>query len=62
MIENLQDELHQLENKQATGAKLRANITYCALGYHGINPHSKTPPHLSCQAPLKSENCPSPPF
>ena len=48
MIENLQDELHQLENKQATGAKLRANIPYCALGYHGINPHSKTPPHLSC--------------
>ena len=26
MIENLQDELYQLENKQAKGAKLRANI------------------------------------
>ena len=26
MIENLQDELCQLENKQANGAKLRANI------------------------------------
>ena len=27
MIENLQNELYQLENKQAKGAKLRANIT-----------------------------------
>ena len=26
MIENLQDELYQLENKQAKGAKLRANV------------------------------------
>ena len=26
MIENLQDELYQLENKQEKGAKLRANI------------------------------------
>ena len=26
MIENLQDELYQLENKQAKGAKLHANI------------------------------------
>ena len=26
MIENLQDELDQLENKQGKGAKLRANI------------------------------------
>ena len=26
MIENLQDELYQLENKQAKGSKLRANI------------------------------------
>ena len=26
MIENLQDELYQLENKQAKGAKLRANF------------------------------------
>ena len=26
MIENLQDELYQLENKQAKGAKLRASI------------------------------------
>ena len=26
MIENLQDELYQLENKQVKGAKLRANI------------------------------------
>ena len=26
MIENLQDELYQLENKQAKGAKFRANI------------------------------------
>ena len=26
MIENLQDELYQLENKQAKGAKLAANI------------------------------------
>ena len=26
MIENLQNELDQLENKQAKGAKLRANI------------------------------------
>ena len=26
MTENLQDELYQLENKQAKGAKLRANI------------------------------------
>ena len=26
MIENLQDELYQLENKQAKGVKLRANI------------------------------------
>ena len=30
-------------------------------GHWGINPPSKTPP-LSCQAPLKSTNCPSPPF
>ena len=28
MIENLQDELCQLENKQAKGAKLRANIKW----------------------------------
>ena len=28
MIENLQDELYQLENKQATGAKLHANIRW----------------------------------
>ena len=27
MIENLQNELYQLENKQAKGAKIRANIT-----------------------------------
>ena len=27
MIENLQDELYQLENKQAEGATLCANIT-----------------------------------
>ena len=27
MIENLQNELYQLENKQAKGAKLCANIT-----------------------------------
>ena len=27
MIENLQDELYQLENKQAKGATLCANIT-----------------------------------
>ena len=26
MIENLQDEIYQLENKQAKGYKLRANI------------------------------------
>ena len=26
MIENLQNELYQLENKQAKGAKLRVNI------------------------------------
>ena len=26
MIENLQDELYQLENKQTNGAKFRANI------------------------------------
>ena len=26
MIENLQDELYQLENKQAKGTKFRANI------------------------------------
>ena len=26
MIENLQNELYQLENKQAKGVKLRANI------------------------------------
>ena len=28
MIENLQDELYQLENKQVKGAKLRANIRW----------------------------------
>ena len=28
MIENLQDELYQLENKQAKGAKFRANIRW----------------------------------
>ena len=28
MIENLQDELYQIENKQAKGAKLRANIRW----------------------------------
>ena len=28
MIENLQDELYQLENKPAKGAKLRANIRW----------------------------------
>ena len=27
----------------------------------GINPPSKTPTPLSCKAPLKSANCPSPP-
>ena len=26
MVENLQDELYQLENKQAKGVKIRANI------------------------------------
>ena len=26
MIENLQDELYQFENKQAKGGKLRANV------------------------------------
>ena len=42
MIENLQDELQQLEHKQAKGAKLRGNITQCALVYQ--------PLPLSCQA------------
>ena len=28
MIENLQDELYQIENKQAKDAKLRANIRW----------------------------------
>ena len=28
MIENLQDELYQIENKQAKGAKLRANTRW----------------------------------
>ena len=28
MIENLQDELHQLENKRAKGAKLHTNIRW----------------------------------
>ena len=28
MIENLQDELCQLENKQASGVKLRANMRW----------------------------------
>ena len=28
MIENVQDELYPLENKQAKGAKLRANIRW----------------------------------
>ena len=28
MIENLQAELYQIENKQAKGAKLRANIRW----------------------------------
>ena len=28
MIENLQDELYQLENKQAKSGKLRANIRW----------------------------------
>ena len=28
MIENLQEELYQLENKQAKGAKLHANIRW----------------------------------
>ena len=28
MIESLQDELHQIENKEAKGAKLRANIRW----------------------------------
>ena len=28
----------------------------------GCQPPSKTPPPLSCQVPLKSANCPSPPF
>ena len=32
MIENLQDGLYQLENKQAKGAKLGANITQEAEG------------------------------
>ena len=27
-----------------------------------INPPQKHHPRLSCQAPLKSANCPSPPF
>ena len=38
---------------------------FCIYSVHwGVNPppHSKTPPPLSCQAPLKSANCPSPPF
>ena len=32
MIENLQDELYQIENKQAKGAKLRANIRWELAG------------------------------
>ena len=27
-----------------------------------ISTHLKIPPPLSCQAPLKTTNCPSPPF
>ena len=38
-----------------------APLSQCALGYQPL-PLSKTPPPLSCQAPLKSTNCPSPPF
>ena len=34
-------------------------LEYCALGYQSP---SKTPPHLSCQAHLKSANCLSPLF
>ena len=30
--------------------------------YRGINPLSKTPPSLSCQAPFKSSDCLGPPF
>ena len=33
MIENLQDELYQLENKQAKGTTPCANIRECTLTY-----------------------------
>ena len=47
MIENLQDELCQLENKQANGAKLRANIR---------NRRSKNAPKLTLKY-LKDRIC-----
>ena len=45
--------------KQKSFSSNFAPLSQCALGYQ---PPSKTPPPLSCQVPLKSTNCPSPPF
>ena len=35
MIENLQDELYQLENKQAKGVKLGATLLWLIVGRRG---------------------------
>ena len=36
MVENLQDELYQLENKQAKGAKLGATPLWRIVGGRGV--------------------------
>ena len=41
MIENLQDEFYELENKQAKGAKLRTNIRWKLEGKNAQKPFSK---------------------
>ena len=45
--------------KLARGLNMRITIHSV---HWGINSPQKHPPPLSCQAPLKSANCPSPPF
>ena len=37
MIENLQNELYKLENKQAKGAKLGATLLWLTVGVGGSN-------------------------
>ena len=57
MIENLQDELYQLESKQAKGTKLRANIRQELEGEKCSNIFFKVLEGQSLQSQTISELC-----